>query len=44
MLFFDNLLINNIDPPKYISLDEGELFDYDEYIKIEASKSKDLNK
>jgi len=44
-------IINNCDKsykiivtPKYISPEEGEFFDYDEYMKIEASKSKDMNK
>ncbi len=34
----------NLVPPKYISPEEGEFFDYDEYMKIEASKSKEMKK
>jgi len=38
-----SLLIKLV-PPKYISSQEGEFFDYDEYMKIEASKSKEMKK
>jgi hypothetical protein len=31
-------------PHKYISPAEGEFFDYDEYMKIEASRSKEMKK